>query len=148
MTDKPTSTVPGHEAGKAAAELFGRMTRLLVYGNGGGVTACLVIVAATIQAGVYTAWIVAPLALFWLGLVLAFLVLALLHTSAVARVAEEHVLVGTMMKRRYRGPLVGWEFALSDNQHKAGAATGPTLIASGVFFVIGSFSGFGLLLLA
>ncbi len=36
MTDKPDSIVPGYEAGKDAAELFGRITRLLVYGNGGG----------------------------------------------------------------------------------------------------------------
>lgn len=147
MTDKPSSTVLGFEAGKGAAEIFGRMTRLLAYGNGGGVTASLVMAAATIQAGVYTAWIVIPLVLFWLGLVFAFWILACLHTSAVVRVAEEHVLLGTLMQRRYKLPIVGWEFALSDHQHKAGAATGPTLIASGVFFIFGSVSGFVLLLL-
>ena len=145
MTDTPPSQVPGYEAGKDAAELFGWMTRLLIYGNGGGVTACVLMAAAMTQAGSYTAWTVVPLALFWLGLFFAFWVLAGLHAGAVARVAEENVLLDPMMKRRRRMPGLGWDFALEDYSHMAGGAAGPSLVVSGIFFVIGSFLGVVLL---
>lgn len=146
MTDKPTPTVPGYEAGKEAAELFGRMTRLVVYGNGGGVTACLVMAAAMIQTETYTAWTVFPLALFWLGLVFAFWILAGLHATAVARVAEENVLLGTMMKRRYRIPIMGLELNFSDHVHLAGGQSAIALLSSALLFVVGSLMGFALLL--
>ena len=61
MTEEDESSARAAEAGKDAGVLFGRMTRLLVYGNGAGVTACLIMAAAMIQGGVYTAWILAPL---------------------------------------------------------------------------------------
>lgn len=146
MTDKPTLTVPGYEAGKDVAELFSRMNRLLVYGNAGGGTACLLMAAAMMQAGAYTAWIVLPLTFFWFGIVFAFWTLATLYGIAVGRVAEQNVILGMIMKRRYKLPIVGWEFALSDHQHKAGITTGPALIVSGMCFILGSISGFGLLL--
>lgn len=147
MSDEQSLIVPGYEAGKDVAELLGRMNRLLVYGNAGGVTACLLIAAAMMQAGAHTAWIVLPLVFFWLGIVLAFWTVATLYSIAVGRVAEQNVLIGTIMKRRRKLPIVGWEFAFSDHQHKAGATTGPALTASGMCFILGSISGFGLLLL-